>query len=120
MIGVVLLGGAIGALVRYFVERGSVRRFGERIPYGTFVVNALGSLALGAAVGLHERGQITDTALLLVGTGFCGALTTFSGWAGQIYTRGRHLETRMVAAAYLGISVFVGVVLAWLGYRLAG
>lgn len=118
MIGYVVLGGAAGALVRYFTERWSVRRFGERIPYGTLIVNSIGSFILGIAAGLHQQAVIGDGLLVLIGTGFCGALTTFSGWIGQIYTRGRHNETRWVAGLYLATSLVLGVGLALLGRAL--
>ena len=116
MIGYVIIGGALGALARFVTERWSVHRFGERVPYGTFIVNAAGSLLLGIAVGLHEQDVMNDGVLLLIGTGFCGSLTTFSGWIGQIYTRGRHNDTRWLATLYLFASVAVGVVLAYIGH----
>ena len=119
MIGYVVAGGALGALVRYLTERWSVRRFGERIPYGTLIVNLVGSSVLGIVVGLHERGLVDDHLLLLVGTGFCGALTTFSGWIGQLYTRGRHDATRGIAIAYFVGSVLAGVALAYAGYTIS-
>ena len=118
MIGYVIIGGALGALARFVTERWSVHRFGERVPYGTFIVNAAGSLLLGIAVGLHEQDVMNDGVLLLIGTGFCGSLTTFSGWIGQIYTRGRHNDTRWLAAVYLFASVTVGVVLAFIGHAI--
>lgn len=119
MIISVIAGGALGALVRFSTERWSVHRFGERIPYGTLLVNLMGSLILGFAVGLNERGAISQEVLLLLGTGFCGSLTTFSGWIGQIYTRGRHNETRNVAYAYLAVSLIAGIALAYAGYHVA-
>ena len=119
MIGYVILGGAIGALIRFFTERWSVHRFHERMPYGTLIVNLGGSLVLGIAFGLHERGTLDDGMLTLFGTGFCGALTTFSGWIGQIHSRGRHRETRMVAVTYLAVSVIAGFALAYVGYHAA-
>lgn len=119
MIISVIAGGALGALLRFFTERWSVHRFGERIPYGTLLVNVVGSFLLGIALGMHERGAIPDEALLLFGTGFCGSLTTFSGWIGQIYTRGRHNETRDIAFAYLAVSLIAGIALAYAGYNFA-
>lgn len=119
MITYVVIGGAIGALVRFFTERWATHRFRERIPYGTLIVNLAGSFMLGLTVGLHERGSFDDGVLLLVGTGFCGALTTFSGFIGQIYSRGRHSNTRAIAAMYLGASLVVGVALAALGYAVS-
>ena len=119
MIGYVIAGGAVGALIRFMTERWSVHRFHERIPYGTLIVNLGGSLILGIAVGLHEHGVLDDGMLTLVGTGFCGALTTFSGWIGQIHSRGRHRDTRMVAVTYLVVSLIAGFALASVGYHAA-
>ena len=118
MIAYVVIGGALGALVRFFTERWSVHRFHERMPWGTLIVNLTGSLILGIAFGLHQRGSMSDGMLALIGTGFCGALTTFSGWIGQIYTRGRHAETRGIATAYFGLSLFVGITLVYFGHAL--
>lgn len=115
----VVLGGALGALLRFYIERWSVHRFHERVPYGTLIVNLAGSFILGAAFGMNERGAITDEALLFIGTGFCGALTTFSGWIGQIYTRGRHNETRNIAYAYVAVSLIAGIALAYSGYTIS-
>lgn len=119
MITYVVIGGAFGALVRYFAERWAVRRFHERIPYGTLAVNLVGSLLLGIAAGMHEAGDLNDGMLALIGTGFCGALTTFSGFVGQVYTRGRHAQTRAVAMLYLASSILAGFALAYVGYRAA-
>jgi fluoride exporter len=53
-------------------------RHGSELPWGTVTVNVAGSLVLGVTAGALT-GQPTDHwLLLLVGTGFCGALTTFS------------------------------------------
>ncbi|MFB6092707.1 MAG: CrcB family protein [Haloquadratum sp.] len=66
------LGGALGAVCRYAVDvaLGGGRR-------STFAVNVLGSVALGAVVAAAP----SDPTLALVGTGFCGAFTTFSSFA---------------------------------------
>ena len=118
MIAAVLAGGAIGAVLRFFLERQSVHRFGERIPYGTLLANVLGAFVLGAAVGMHERAVLSDAWLAFIGTGVCGALTTFSGFIGQIYTRARHADTRNVAIGYLAVTFALGIAAAWLGYSL--
>ncbi|MHB0928033.1 MAG: fluoride efflux transporter CrcB [Candidatus Nanopelagicales bacterium] len=114
----VIIGGATGALARYYSERFSVRRFGERVPYGTAFVNLLGAFILGLVFALARRGAISHDLLLLLGTGFCGALTTFSGFMGQIENRLRHKANRPLAITY-GASVMVlGIALAALGLRL--
>ncbi|TYL45598.1 fluoride efflux transporter CrcB [Nocardioides sp. BGMRC 2183] len=71
----VLLGGALGAPARYAVDvllTGS--RAGAVFPRGTFAVNVVGSLLLGGLIGAAPSTTVTA----LVGTGFCGALTTYS------------------------------------------
>lgn len=115
---IVALGGAVGALARYFTERWSVRRFRERVPYGTAVVNLVGAFILGLAVALAKRGAIPHDGLLFIGTGFCGALTTFSGFIGQIENRLRHKANRQLALGYGGGVIVAGMALAALGMRL--
>lgn len=115
----VAVGGSVGALTRFSLERWSVHRFHERMPWGTLVANLLGALVLGTAAGLEERGVLPHAVLLLVGTGFCGALTTFSGFMGQVENRWRHRATRRLAVGYLVGSLAGGVFLAGVAYTLA-
>ncbi len=115
---IVAVGGVVGALTRYYTERWSVHRFHERVPYGTAAVNLVGAFILGLAVALAGRGVITHDALLLVGTGFCGALTTFSGFMGQVENRLRHQANRRLALRYGGSVIIAGIALAALGLRL--
>ena len=86
----VVVGGAVGALSRFYTERWSVHHFGERMPWGTALANLAGAALLGAVAGLEQRGAVSHDVLVLVGTGYCGALTTFSGFIGQIENRLRH------------------------------
>lgn len=75
----VALGAAVGAPVRFLVEH----RLAGAYPWGTFVVNVVGSALLGGLVA--AAGTSTSTPVVaLVGTGFCGALTTFGGYAAQV------------------------------------
>lgn len=82
--GVVLAvaaGAALGAPVRFAVER----RLGAAWPWGTWLVNVVGSAALGVLLGLTTGGaQVRAEVVALVGVGFCGALTTFGGFAAQV------------------------------------
>ncbi|QXJ22311.1 fluoride efflux transporter CrcB [Actinomadura graeca] len=67
-------GGALGAVLRYVID-GYVKAFaGTAFPWGTLTVNVLGAAALGALHGAGT-GKLTEA---LLGTGLCGALTTFS------------------------------------------
>jgi CrcB protein len=71
----VAVGAAVGAPARYLADRALQRRHLTIYPWGTWVVNVTGSLVLGALVGA-SGGSGPWSALL--GTGFCGALTTYS------------------------------------------
>jgi len=75
----VALGAAVGAPVRFLVER----RLAGAYPWGTFAVNVAGSAVLGGLVAVAGTSS-SAAAVALVGTGFCGALTTFGGFAAQV------------------------------------
>ncbi|TYB42979.1 fluoride efflux transporter FluC [Actinomadura chibensis] len=70
----VFAGGAVGAVLRYVMDGYVKSLAGTAFPWGTLTVNVIGAALLGA---LHGAGTGTDTEALL-GTGLCGALTTFS------------------------------------------
>jgi CrcB protein len=74
----VLGGGAIGAPVRYLTDRAVQRRHETAFPWGTITVNILGTLVLGLLTGALVAGAAPHSVLMLVGVGFCGALTTYS------------------------------------------
>lgn len=74
MVGWVLVGGAVGAVVRHLVARRLNR---DGAPWGTFAVNLGGSFLLGAVLAAAAGPAV----VALVGTGFCGALTTWSTFA---------------------------------------
>ncbi|MFC7044565.1 fluoride efflux transporter FluC [Halobacteriaceae archaeon GCM10025711] len=98
------VGGAAGALSRYVVGRNVARH-----SLDTLAVNVAGSLLLGALVAAPVNGD----ALLLVGTGFCGALTTFSTFAFEtvrfVETDGGTAALRNAALNLGGALVAVGV-----------
>jgi CrcB protein len=73
-----IVAGAVGAPARYLVDSFVRRRTGAGFPWGTFVVNVSGSLLLGLLTGLGLYHAFPETPRLVLGTGFCGAYTTFS------------------------------------------
>ena len=78
--GAVLLAGAVGAVIRYALSRAYPVRPGH-LPGGILIVNVVGSLVAGVVIGLAERAAISDDVRLVLLTGFCGGLTTFSTWS---------------------------------------
>ena len=74
----VAVGGFIGAPSRYLLDRAISGRVESDLPWGTFVINITGPLLLGVLVGLSATGHVPDVVKALLGTGFCGAYTTFS------------------------------------------
>ena len=104
----VLLGGALGAPARYVLDRWVQSRHASVLPWGTLTVNAGGSLLLGITAGAVAATGGPDWVLVLVGTGFCGALTTFSTFSFETI---RLVEERATSAALVNVvaSVLVGL-----------
>jgi len=86
-IGVTVFG-AFGALQRFRVANAVTARWPSDFPYGTFVVNLTGGFALGVLTGL----SVTGDTLLVLGTGFLGAYTTFSTWMVEAQRLGENGE----------------------------
>lgn len=74
----VALGAALGAPARYLLDRAVQSRHLSIWPWGTITVNVAGSFVLGVVAGAAIHGAPDDVVPALVGTGFCGALTTYS------------------------------------------
>jgi CrcB protein len=114
----VLLGGALGAPVRYVVDLMVQSRHDSVLPWGTFAVNAAGSLVLGAAAGGVAAAGGPSWVLTLVGTGFCGALTTFSTFSFETVRLAEEGALGAAAANVAG-SVAVGAVACAAGWSVA-
>lgn len=112
----VFAGGAVGAPVRYLLDRWITgRRRAGVFPWGTLVVNLIGSLILGFVLGASR--SLPADIVTLIGTGFCGALTTFSTFG---YETMRLLEDGSVLEAGLNAlgSLVAGIALATAGFFL--
>jgi CrcB protein len=110
----VLLGGALGAPLRFLVDRTVADRVEADFPAGTFVINVSGSLVFGILAGIGIRHQLPSAVLALVGTGLCGAYTTFSTWSFEtveLIEHGEYLE----AAINAGASLLAGLMAAAAG-----
>jgi CrcB protein len=114
----VLVGGAFGAPLRYLTDRAVQARHDAVFPWGTFTVNVVGSLILGALTGAVLSGAAGPGVQLLLGTGFCGALTTYSTLS---YETLRLAETGALffAAANVIASIVAGLGAVFVGLTLA-
>ena len=109
----VLAGAAVGAPLRYLTDRAVQRRHDSVFPWGTFTVNVAGSFVLGLLTGVSSAHT-----WLLLGTGLCGALTTYSTFSYEtlrLYASGAH----GYAAANVAGSLAAGLGAVWLGVEAA-
>jgi len=105
----VLLGGAVGAPARYLTDLVVQSRHDSVLPFGTFAVNVAGSFVLGAVAASVAVHGTPGWVLTLVGTGLCGALTTFSTFG---YETVRLVEDGAWAVAALNVLAGLAVGLA--------
>jgi fluoride exporter len=115
-------GGIVGALLRYSLSKWLGERFLVSFPFATLVINVSGSFLLGwftRALGVLVPSLQPD-AMLLLGTGFCGAFTTFSTFTYEftiLFREGRY----RTALTYLLLSILLGLPAAAIGlYGLPG
>lgn len=79
---IISLGAVAGANARYFLSRYALRLMGPVFPYGTLVINILGSMVVGFFVAWTSERVLADPRWrLLVVVGFCGSFTTFSSFS---------------------------------------
>ncbi len=112
----VALGAAVGAPMRYLVDRAIRSRYGGLLPCGTIAVNVAASLLLGVLTGVASSADSAPGALL--GTGFCGALSTYSAF-GYENLRLTQEGDRGAATANVALSLGAGLGAAAVGWWLA-
>ncbi len=115
----VLAAGAVGAVGRHLLVVVLESRPRRRVPVGVLVANVVGSLALGVLVGARLDGDLSATALTVLGTGFCGALTTWSTFVVDASERLQAGDGR-TAALVVALSLALGVGAAGVGLGLTG
>jgi CrcB protein len=113
----VCLGAAVGAPARYLTDRAIQSRHDTVFPWGTLTVNVVGSLILGLLVGAASRHELPAEIVAAVGTGFCGALTTYST-LGFETVRLAEDGARFYALLNVMASLLAGFGAAALGYAL--
>ncbi|PKK13809.1 fluoride efflux transporter CrcB [Thermomonospora sp. CIF 1] len=110
----VALGAALGAPLRYLVDRAVQARHDSAFPWGTFTVNVTGSALLGFLAALPAGEGLTA----LAGAGFCGALTTYSTFGYETF-RLAEQGARTPALLNVAASVTAGLGAAYCGMALA-
>jgi CrcB protein len=109
----VAIAGAVGAVARLVVDGRVLARTRGRLPWGTAVINLSGAFVLGVIVGAAPSHEV----VLIVGTGFLGAYTTFSTWMLETLLLG---ESGRSNAAIINIAgqLVAGLALAAVGFAL--
>lgn len=110
--------GAVGAVARYVLDGLIQGRATGSFPWGTFVINMTGSFLLGLLTGAALYHAFPATPKIILGTGFCGAYTTFSTWT---FESVRLVEEGSTTEAILnaGLSLVIGLCAAGAGLALA-
>ena len=114
----IAIAGAVGAPTRYLLEAWVQPRLTTAFPVATLVINVSGSLALGFLTGLVLYHAFPTTPKTVLGTGFCGAYTTFSTFAFDS-VRLAEERKRRVALLNVAASLVLPALAAALGLALA-
>jgi CrcB protein len=114
----VIAGAMVGAPLRYLTDRAVQLKHDTLFPWGTFTVNVGGSMILGLVAGAAAQGAASQHVQLLVGTGLCGALTTYSTFSFETL-RLTEQRARFYAAANVVGSVTAGLGAAFVGTSVA-
>lgn len=114
----VALGAAVGAPLRYHLDRAVQRHHDSVFPWGTLTVNIIGCFVLGVVVRGADLGAVGSGTLDLLGVGLCGAFTTYSTFGFETV---RLLESgaRLAGLANVCLSLVAGLGAASLGWGVA-
>jgi CrcB protein len=115
----VALAGAVGAVVRYLVDRSVQQRRYTVFPVGTLFVNVSGSFLAGLILGLVVYHGLVSSTAVVIGIGFLGAYTTMSTFT---YESVRLIESGavLIGVANIVLSVVAGLAAAAAGLALGG
>jgi fluoride exporter len=117
----IAIGSALGGMARYWCSGVAARLIGETFPWGTIIVNIVGSFIIGFFATLTgPDGRIFADTLTrqFVMIGFCGGYTTFSSFSLQTLALVQDGEW-LLASANIALSVIACLLAVWAGYALA-
>jgi fluoride exporter len=117
----IAIGSALGGIARYWCSGVAARLIGETFPWGTFIVNVVGSFIIGffaTITGPDGRIFVGTATRQFVMVGFCGGYTTFSSFSLQTLNLMNDGEW-FRASANVGLSVGCCMIAVWAGHVLA-
>lgn len=114
----VFAGAGVGGVCRFWLGLWVQSRASQAFPWGTFLINVSGSFAIGIALGLLLRLELSPTWRLLLVVGFLGGYTTFSTFSHETLDLIREGAWSYALLNAVG-SVILGVAGAWIGDWLA-
>ena len=113
----IAIGGAFGACARYLISELCIALLGRGFPYGTLVVNVVGSFIMGLLIAAFESELLaSEPWRYVIGLGFLGALTTFSTFSMDnvlLIQQGAFFKVGLNIA----LSVSLSISAAWLGFQ---
>lgn len=112
----VFAGGGLGCVARYSVSQ-YVSSSTAGFPIATFVSNFAACLLLGGLLAWQAKTDMETQHALLLMTGFCGGFSTFSTFSAETLSLLQDGQAGM-ALSYVGVSVFLGLVAIYIGFRL--
>ena len=111
----IALGAVVGAPARYLTDRAIQSRHETMFPWGTLTVNVVASLILGVVTG--AAAHLDPNVLALIGTGFCGTLSTYSTFSYETM-RLTQEGARFYAMANIVLSLVAGLGAASFGWSI--
>ncbi|MGB2601762.1 MAG: fluoride efflux transporter CrcB [Candidatus Omnitrophota bacterium] len=111
----IAIGGAVGALFRYWISGITYRLFSGDFPWGTLAVNLIGSLVIGLIWGVSETVAVSQNMRVLIFIGILGSFTTFSTFSLENFHLLRDGEYWFVFGNIMA-SVVIGIVLVFTGF----
>ncbi len=112
---VIAAGGALGAMLRYFIGDLAAHRYGPRFPVGTLTINLSACFLIGFVVYyLNHHTGLNPAWRYGIAVGFIGAYSTFSTFEWEIWTD-MTTGAFWIGMAYLGVSIILGLLAVALG-----
>lgn len=108
-------GGFIGSCCRYLIGKLVHHIFSLPFPWGTFIVNIIGSFLIGVFFGMAEKMHLFSAQMsIFLITGFCGGFTTFSSFSNEMFLLIQNKQWGYFTA-YFVLSITLGILSVWLG-----